>query len=172
MVDLDRFKILNDTYGHETGDRALVVFAQVLKESFRAQDLFCRYGGEEFAIAFPACTAEQARNALDAFRSRLSGAIAVAGLPTFTVSGGVVDAKIRENLPGVLARADAALYQAKMQDGTRWWCTTLPARSFPGLRTSSTSRSPAGHWQPSRTFDESCANRHAQPEALSSAPRH
>jgi len=113
MVDLDRFKILNDTYGHETGDRALVVFAQVLKESFRAQDLFCRYGGEEFAIAFPACTAEQARNALDAFRSRLSGAIAVAGLPTFTVSGGVVDAKIRENLPDVLARADVALYQAK-----------------------------------------------------------
>jgi predicted signal transduction protein with EAL and GGDEF domain len=43
----------------------------------------------------------------------LSGAIAVAGLPTFTVSGGVVDAKIRENLPDVLARADVALYQAK-----------------------------------------------------------
>jgi diguanylate cyclase (GGDEF)-like protein len=114
MVDLDHFKILNDTYGHETGDRALVLFAQVLKESFRSQDLCCRYGGEEFAIAFPACTAEQARHALDAFRSRLSAAITVAGLPTFTVSGGIVDAKIHEHLPGVLARADAALYQAKL----------------------------------------------------------
>ncbi len=62
MVDLDHFKILNDTYGHETGDRALVLFAQLLRESFRSQDLCCRYGGEEFAIAFPACTAAQARN--------------------------------------------------------------------------------------------------------------
>ncbi|MGO8860939.1 MAG: diguanylate cyclase [Acidimicrobiales bacterium] len=114
MVDFDHFKILNDTYGHETGDRALVLFAQVLKDSFRSQDLFCRYGGEEFAIAFPACTAEQARNALDAFRSRLSAAIAVAGLPSFTVSAGIVDAKIHENLPGALDRADAALYQAKL----------------------------------------------------------
>jgi diguanylate cyclase (GGDEF)-like protein len=113
MVDLDHFKTLNDTYGHETGDRALMLFAQMLKESFRSQDLCCRHGGEEFAIAFPACTALQARNALDAFRSRLSTAIAVAGLPTFTASAGVVDAKIHENLPAVLNRADAALYQAK-----------------------------------------------------------
>ena len=113
MIDLDHFKVLNDTYGHETGDRALVLFAQALKESFRLQDLCCRYGGEEFAIAFPACTAVQARNALDAFRSRISAAIAVAGLPAFTVSAGIVDVKVHENLPGALARADAALYEAK-----------------------------------------------------------
>jgi diguanylate cyclase (GGDEF)-like protein len=113
MIDLDHFKILNDTYGHETGDRALVLFAQLLKESFRSQDLCCRYGGEEFAMAFPSCTAVQARTALDAFRSRLSAAITVAGLPTFTVSAGVVDVKIHETLPDALARADAALYQAK-----------------------------------------------------------
>ena len=113
MVDLDHFKILNDTYGHETGDRALILFAQMLKESFRSQDLCCRHGGEEFAIAFPACTALQARNALDAFRSRLRTAVAVAGLPTFTASAGVVDAKIHEILPAALNRADAALYQAK-----------------------------------------------------------
>jgi diguanylate cyclase (GGDEF)-like protein len=113
MVDLDHFKILNDTYGHETGDRSLVLFAQMLKDSFRLQDLCCRYGGEEFAIAFPSCTAVQARNALDAFRSRLSAAITVAGLPAFTVSAGIVDFKIHETLPNALARADAALYQAK-----------------------------------------------------------
>jgi diguanylate cyclase (GGDEF)-like protein len=113
MVDLDHFKTLNDTYGHETGDRALILFAQMLRESFRSQDLCCRHGGEEFAIAFPACTALQARNALDAFRSRLRTAVAVAGLPTFTASAGVVDAKIHEILPAALNRADAALYQAK-----------------------------------------------------------
>jgi diguanylate cyclase (GGDEF)-like protein len=113
MVDLDHFKTLNDTYGHETGDRALMLFAKMLKESFRSQDLCCRHGGEEFAVAFPACNALQGRNALDAFRSRLHTAIAVAGLPTFTVSAGIVDAKIHENLPAALGRADAALYQAK-----------------------------------------------------------
>jgi diguanylate cyclase (GGDEF)-like protein len=113
MVDLDHFKILNDTHGHETGDRALVLFARLLKESFRSEDLCCRHGGEEFAIAFPACIAVQARNALNAFRSRLSAAISVAGLPSFTVSAGIVDAKMHEDLPAALARADSALYQAK-----------------------------------------------------------
>jgi len=113
MLDLDHFKVLNDTHGHETGDRALVLFAQALRESFRLQDLCCRYGGEEFAVAFPSCTAVQARNALDAFRSRMSAAITVAGLPMFTVSAGIVDVKVHENLLNALARADAALYQAK-----------------------------------------------------------
>jgi diguanylate cyclase (GGDEF)-like protein len=113
MVDLDHFKVLNDTHGHETGDRALVLFARLLKESFRSEDLCCRHGGEEFAIAFPACTAAQARNALNAFRSRLSAATSVAGLPSFTVSAGIVDTKIHEDLPAALARADSALYQAK-----------------------------------------------------------
>jgi len=113
MLDLDHFKVLNDTYGHETGDRALVLFAQALRESFRLQDLCCRYGGEEFAIAFPSCAAVQARNALDAFRSRLSAAITVAGLPAFTVSAGIVDVKVHENLLNAVARADAALYEAK-----------------------------------------------------------
>ncbi|HVA07681.1 MAG TPA: GGDEF domain-containing protein, partial [Acidimicrobiales bacterium] len=113
MLDLDHFKVLNDTYGHETGDRALVLFAQALRESFRLQDLCCRYGGEEFAVAFPSCTAAQARNALDGFRSRISAAITVAGLPAFTVSAGIVDVKVHENLLNALVRADAALYQAK-----------------------------------------------------------
>ncbi len=114
MADLDQFKTLNDTYGHETGDRALRLFSQVLRESFRSHDLVCRHGGEEFAIAFPRCTAVDARQALDAVRSRLSAAIAVGGLPSFTVSFGVVDADERENLNSILARADAALYRAKV----------------------------------------------------------
>ena len=57
MADLDHFKVLNDTHGHAAGDRALVLFAQILRSSFRAQDVIGRHGGEEFVIALPACSA-------------------------------------------------------------------------------------------------------------------
>jgi diguanylate cyclase (GGDEF)-like protein len=113
MADLDHFKTLNDTYGHETGDRALRLFAQVLAETVRAQDMVCRYGGEEFVVALPGCNSEKARELLDSVRVRLDAAITVAGLPKFTVSFGVVDAGEHEELPTVVSRADAALYQAK-----------------------------------------------------------
>ncbi len=113
MADLDHFKILNDTYGHETGDRALRLFADVLRGSFREQDLLCRHGGEEFIIALPACTSEAARRAFDALRDRLDAAITVAGLPRFTVSIGVIQAADQEDLPALTARADIALFAAK-----------------------------------------------------------
>jgi diguanylate cyclase (GGDEF)-like protein len=113
MGDLDRFKLLNDTYGHETGDRALRLFAQILTESVRSQDLVCRHGGEEFVIALAGCTVQRAREVLDELRARLEAAIIVAGLPQFTVSFGVVEAGSQEDLAAVLARADAALFQAK-----------------------------------------------------------
>ena len=91
MADLDHFKTLNDTYGHDTGDRALRLFADVLRGCFREHDLLCRQGGEEFLIALPACTAEAARRALEGVRERLDAALTVAGLPQFTVSIGVID---------------------------------------------------------------------------------
>ncbi|QNK79370.1 diguanylate cyclase [Nakamurella sp. PAMC28650] len=116
MADLDHFKLLNDKYGHETGDRALLLFAQVITESVRAGDLVSRHGGEEFVVALPGCPTEAARGILDGLRERLDAAITVAGLPRFTVSFGLVEAAPEENLPMVLARADVALFQAK-RDG-------------------------------------------------------
>ena len=113
MADLDHFKTLNDTYGHETGDRALRLFADVLRNSFRAYDILCRHGGEEFLIAFPACSATDARRALDGMRARLDAALTVAGLPKYTVSIGVVAAAEQEDLPTLIARADTALFTAK-----------------------------------------------------------
>ena len=113
MADLDDFKELNDTYGHDTGDRALRLFAEVIRESVRSLDIIGRYGGEEFAVVFPACSATDAHHALDAVRSRLDAALTVAGLPRYTASFGVVDAAEHESLAALLARADAALFEAK-----------------------------------------------------------
>jgi len=117
--DLDHFKSLNDTHGHETGDRALLLFAQVLTRSVRQQDLVCRHGGEEFVLALVGCDTKAARDVLDALRDRLDAAITVAGLPKFTVSFGVVEALDQEDLPTLINRADAALFQAKREGRDR-----------------------------------------------------
>ncbi len=119
MADLDHFKLLNDSYGHETGDRALRLFAQVLRESLRAQDLVCRHGGEEFAIAIPGCGIDKAREILEAAQSRLEAATVVAGLPKFTVSFGVIQADPKDDLPTILSRADTALFRAKREGRDR-----------------------------------------------------
>lgn len=113
MADLDHFKDLNDTYGHETGDRALRVFAQTLRDNLRATDLIARHGGEEFVIALSACGPDDAASILDNVRSRLEVAATHAGLPRFTASFGVVAITPDEDLPDALARADRALFQAK-----------------------------------------------------------
>ncbi len=115
MADVDHFKLLNDTYGHETGDRALRLLASVFVSAFRADDIICRYGGEEFVIALPGCDADSARKVLDATRSKLDAALATAGMPRFTVSFGIVEDDCREDLANVIANADAALFQAKTE---------------------------------------------------------
>ena len=119
MADLDHFKTLNDTYGHETGDRALRLFARVLRDSLRSSDIVARYGGEEFAIAFPDCSAVDATRALNTVRAHLDAAITVGGLPKFTVSFGLTEAEPGEDFAAVLRRADSALMLAKQQGRDR-----------------------------------------------------
>jgi diguanylate cyclase (GGDEF)-like protein len=119
MADLDHFKDLNDTYGHPTGDRALVLFAKTLQNSLRTGDVIGRHGGEEFVIALPDCSAANARTTLDTLRTNLEAAITVAGLPMYTASFGVVDAHADEDLPQALERADAALFMAKSEGRNR-----------------------------------------------------
>lgn len=115
MADLDHFKALNDTYGHETGDRALRLFARVLRDTLRTSDVASRYGGEEFAIAFPDCSAVDATRALNSVRTQLDAAITVGGLPKYTVSFGVTESEPGEELESVLRRADDALLRAKRE---------------------------------------------------------
>jgi diguanylate cyclase (GGDEF)-like protein len=119
MADLDHFKTLNDTYGHETGDRALRLFARVVRDTLRASDVVGRHGGEEFAIAFPDCSAVDATRALNTVRAHLDAAITVGGLPKFTVSFGITEAEPGEEFSTVLRRADSALMLAKQQGRDR-----------------------------------------------------
>ena len=113
MADLDHFKVLNDTYGHETGDRALRMFSSVLRQGFRPDDLVCRYGGEEFAIALPSCSSEDAFAACERLRDALVLASQVGGTPPFTASYGVAMSNSELSHEQLIAASDGALYRAK-----------------------------------------------------------
>jgi diguanylate cyclase (GGDEF)-like protein len=111
--DLDHFKQINDVHGHGTGDQALRLFAQVLREGLRDCDLCARYGGEEFVVALPNCEELQAVQVLERIRERLALNLIEAGLPSFTVSFGLARSQTVQRLDGMVSTADAALLQAK-----------------------------------------------------------
>ena len=113
MADLDHFKRLNDTHGHEMGDRALTTFCSVASEALRAGDLLARWGGEEFAIAVVGVSATEAAEVLDRMRVQLAARLATSDIPGFTASFGVVDASACESLDEAVRLADDALYEAK-----------------------------------------------------------
>lgn len=113
MVDLDRFKLLNDTHGHEVGDRALRVFARTLTQSFREVDLISRWGGEEFLLALPGLNASQASDIVERVRLALATTALTGGLPAFTASFGIADMSHTRSMEQLIRVADTALYEAK-----------------------------------------------------------
>ena len=122
MMDLDHFKVVNDTHGHVTGDAVLVSFAQTVQQLVRKVDLVARLGGEEFVVLLPNITAEQATALAERIREAVyTSRLLVEGKPLqFSVSIGVAQFDRRElSLTGWMARADAALYQAKAQGRNR-----------------------------------------------------
>lgn len=113
-LDIDHFKQINDTHGHEAGDRALTLISRVLRTNQRGVDLVARLGGEEFCVLF----ARSSREAGLAFDARLRTRLREASLQELGFgldfsAGLAVHAGAGENLEGLLARADAALYEAK-----------------------------------------------------------
>jgi len=122
MLDIDRFKRVNDRYGHHAGDEVLISVADALTETCRATDIVTRWGGEEFLVICPGTSPEDAL-AL-AHRLRLCIELASAGgtvLPwCLTASVGVSQSfSFEESYEGVIRRADAALYRAKNQGRNR-----------------------------------------------------
>jgi diguanylate cyclase (GGDEF)-like protein len=115
MADIDFFKGINDTYGHETGDRAIKTFCEVGKGALRSTDLMARWGGEEFAFAFCELGPQQADDIIDRVRLELAARLSTSDLPGFTVSFGIVDAERCASLEDAIRLADQALYAAKAQ---------------------------------------------------------
>jgi diguanylate cyclase (GGDEF)-like protein len=118
MLDIDKFKAVNDTYGHQQGDRVLVEVARVLRRLSRDVDLPARYGGEEMAVVLPQTDvrgaeqgAERMRAAIEAMQiPRLDGG----GLLPITASFGVASFPSQAaDKTALIAAADAALYRAK-----------------------------------------------------------
>jgi two-component system cell cycle response regulator len=123
ILDIDHFKAVNDTYGHDAGDAALKEFAARLKRNIRGVDLACRFGGEEFVVLMPDTDHQQA----EAVAERVRNAIAErsfevgAGRPlSLTVSAGVALNETESDTPETLIkRADLALYRAKREGRNR-----------------------------------------------------
>ncbi|MBU2954196.1 sensor domain-containing diguanylate cyclase [Marinobacter sp. F3R08] len=116
LLDIDHFKLINDAYGHEAGDRVLRVVADVIRDELRAQDLVGRWGGEEFLVILPdtdsanaQASAERIRNA---FLARDWSAV-IDRDADVTISIGVSELQAGEDLSAALSRADEALYRGK-----------------------------------------------------------
>lgn len=113
MCDLDRFKLLNDTYGHAMGDAALRVFTDVLRTSVREGDLAGRWGGEEFIMVLNNCHAAAALEMVDRMRVKLAATLKLGKTPVFTASFGISDSTMSGESQDLIQLADGALYQAK-----------------------------------------------------------
>ena len=116
LFDLDRFKRVNDSYGHLTGDAVLKGFARLLTGMLRTTDVVGRYGGEEFLLVLPETGAGAARDLAERIR------VACENTPVYgphgemvnvTVSGGVAELTPDEGVPELINRVDECLYDAK-----------------------------------------------------------
>lgn len=113
LADLDKFKGLNDTYGHEAGDRALQLFARVLQDNIRGQDLVARVGGEEFVVVYPDMSVPRSVEAIERIRQALGAAIAMGSVQPFTCSFGFTHSAVGTSAQEILRVADAGLLRAK-----------------------------------------------------------
>jgi diguanylate cyclase (GGDEF)-like protein len=121
MLDIDHFKSVNDTYGHQVGDEVLIAFAGRVQAQLRGYDCVGRYGGEEFLVITPVVAADAGGVLYERLRASVAdGPIETkAGAVSITVSIGVVSGTGQSTIDALLASADAALYRAKAEGRNR-----------------------------------------------------
>lgn len=118
MIDLDNFKMINDTYGHPAGDQVLRTLARLLRQRLRRSDIVGRYGGEEFAVIFPDTTASVAARVLDQVRvafAKIQQHSEGGGHFAVSFSGGVADLEATLDADELFDVADAAMYASKQK---------------------------------------------------------
>ena len=124
LADIDRFKHVNDRFGHLVGDRLLRLFANILVQNVRGQDKVARFGGEEFALIFPGARLGEAVTAVERIRVVLESkqwTIEPSGerISKVTASFGVAKLRADESANDLLRRTDERLYEAKVQGRNR-----------------------------------------------------
>ncbi|HZL99385.1 MAG TPA: diguanylate cyclase [Planctomycetota bacterium] len=123
LLDIDHFKLVNDTYGHAGGDEVLKQVSRELRGECRSTDILARWGGEEFLCIFPETDLYAATQIVDRFRQRLAGQTVSATPPwepfIVTISGGAAEFEPGDTTESLPARADAALYKAKEEGRNR-----------------------------------------------------
>ncbi|WP_198144063.1 GGDEF domain-containing protein [Gilvimarinus agarilyticus] len=116
LADVDYFKRVNDTYGHDVGDQVLQCIALVLKARLRSIDLLARWGGEELLLALSNTDAQRALMLMDTLRQRVADSSAIKPLcGGVTLSFGVAEYQPGESIHDLIRRADVGLYRAKAQ---------------------------------------------------------
>lgn len=113
MCDLDYFKVINDTYGHEGGDKILVFFANLLKEAMRKEDICVRFGGDEFVILMPQVDIDAALIALQRIHEMYTKSDPLGNGVNVAASFGIASYTHQKNWQELMANADEALYRAK-----------------------------------------------------------
>jgi diguanylate cyclase (GGDEF)-like protein len=122
MLDIDHFKAVNDSYGHDIGDEALIETVTVIKKNIRGEDLLFRLGGEEFVVMLPETAKLTAFNAAERIRIAISEIVIQTPMAplSFTISIGIAgNTQADEDIDVILKRADEALYQAKSSGRNR-----------------------------------------------------
>jgi len=112
LLDIDHFKSVNDTYGHNVGDKVLKELVLTFKKSIRSSDVAVRWGGEEFIVITPKTTLEQAQQLAETIRQTVK-CTAYSKVGHLTISIGVASFEKTDNLKSLVQRADNALYRAK-----------------------------------------------------------
>jgi len=118
ILDIDHFKLFNDTHGHNEGDRALRATAQWIRENLRSSDLVARWGGEEFVVAIHECDTETAARVADKICRGIADA-PISAARRVTVSIGVAMYRPGDTIEALVGRADDALYRAKRSGRNR-----------------------------------------------------
>ena len=119
MTDIDKFKNVNDTYGHDVGDRVLQGYAALMKETTRSEDMVARFGGEEFIILLELTDIHQARSFAERIRIALAQTDLMGNGHFITASYGVSEYIKDEGRDNFIKRADTALYEAKSSGRNR-----------------------------------------------------